>query len=415
MSGDLAIDLERLRAEIDHLATFSDAPAPAVTRVLYTATDRAARAWLLERFEEAELTVRSDALGNTFARWEGDAPELAPVATGSHADAIPHSGRFDGTVGVLGALEALRALRREGFRPRRSLELILFTAEEPTRFGIGCLGSRAMVGLLAPDDLRALRDGDGVPLDEARQSAGFGGDLRDVRLPERAYGAFLELHIEQGPILEREGVPLGVVTAIAAPATLEVAFEGEGGHAGAVLMRARRDALAAAAEAVLAVEAAARGSGSEDTVATVGRIAVHPDAVNAIPSRATFTVDCRDIDGERRDAVLHEIREACRSVAAKRGVSCDVRVVNADPPAACDPEVIAAVERAGEEAGLATMRQVSRAYHDALFMARICPTGMLFVPCRDGVSHRPDEHVEPAWLEAGVRGLAGALRRSSAA
>lgn len=405
------VDVPRLLGELERLASFSDAPAPAVTRILYTPSDRAARAYLIERFEAAGLAVRTDPLGTTFARWEGREPELAPVATGSHADAIPHSGRYDGTVGVLGALEAVRALQRSGVRPRRPIELILFTAEEPTRFGIGCLGSRAMAGLLTSGELRTLRDEAGVSLEEARREAGFDGDLDDVRLPEGAYRTFLELHIEQGPILEQRGIPVAAVTAIAAPATLEVTLDGEGGHAGAVLMPARRDALAAAAEAVLEVERAARQQGGEDTVATVGRLEVHPGAVNAIPARARFSVDCRDVDGARRDRVLETIRGACRAVAERRGVRCRIEVVNADPPAECDPEVIAAVEASARGAGMASARLVSRAYHDALFMARLCPTGMLFVPCRDGVSHRPDEHVEPQWLESGVRVLAGTLLR----
>ena len=403
------VDRARLTREIEELATFSDAPAPAVTRVVYTATDLAARARLTELAVDAGLAVREDPIGNTFFRWEGGEPDLPAVATGSHVDAIPHAGRFDGVVGLLGGLEAIRALRADGYRPRRSIELILFTAEEPTRFGIGCFGSRAMAGALGPDDLRALADGEGRAFDDVRRAAGFAGELRDVRVPQNAYHAFVELHIEQGPLLERRNHDIGVVTAIAAPATLHVTIDGEGGHAGAVLMADRRDALVAAADVVRAVDRIARTEGGDDTVATVGILDVHPAAVNSIPSRVFLTVDARDVDGDRRDRVLDALRASFDDVASERRVQIDARTVNADPPAACAPRVREAVERAADELGAARLPMVSRAYHDALFMAQTCPTGMIFIPCRGGVSHRPDEYTSPGAIARGAAVLALAL------
>jgi len=406
---DLKIDMVRLTAQLETLATFSDAPAPAVTRVLYTDADLRARAYLKGLIREVGLTVREDALGNLFARWEGTDPALPAVATGSHLDAIPYSGRFDGTVGVLGGLEALRALKAAGFRPRCSLDLILFTAEEPTRFGLGCLGSRAMSGALSPEAVRALRDEGGLNPEEAARRAGFRGALEEVRLPGGSYHAFLELHIEQGPGLEREGVPIGIVTAIAAPATLHLTLAGVGGHAGAVLMQGRRDALVGAAEVVLAVEAAARGTGSEDSVATVGVLDVHPRAVNSVPSRAFLTVDARDTDGARRDGMVAAVEAAAREVARRRGLALSLQTLNADPPAVCAPEVVAAAERGAEVAGCGYVKLVSRAYHDTLFMARVCSSGMIFIPSKGGVSHRPDESSAPEDVARGVRVLAEAL------
>ena len=244
---------------------------------------------------------REDAVGNTFARWTGTEPDLPAVASGSHIDAIPHSGRYDGTVGVLGALEAIRALQAANFRPRRSIELILFTSEEPTRFGLGCLGSRLLSGTLNPDRASALKDDQSATLDEVRAAANFTGPLHLVPMPPDFYHAFVELHIEQGPLLERAGIPIGVVTAIAAPATLNIEIQGEGGHAGAVLMPHRRDAFTAAAEIALAVESAAKSTGAVDTVATVGICEVFPGAVNSIPSRVRLTTDVRgDIALDRR-------------------------------------------------------------------------------------------------------------------
>src|ERR1700693_6287360 len=216
----ITIDRDRLLSEIDALASFSDAEAPAVTRIVFTPTDLKARVWLKARCEEAGLAVRHDPLSNTFARWTRSDPTLPPIGTGSHIDAIPNAGKYDGVVGVLGGLEAIRALQRSGFRPRRSIELLTFTSAEPTRFGIGCLGSRMVFGTLSPEEAQRLKDDNGASLDEVRKRAGLVGNLESVRLPRAYYEAFLELHIEQGPQLERERIPIGVVTGIAAPASL---------------------------------------------------------------------------------------------------------------------------------------------------------------------------------------------------
>ena len=253
---------------------------------------------------EAGLAITEDAIGNTFARWQGSEPELAPIGTGSHIDAIPNAGLYDGCVGVLGGLEAIRVLQQLGFKPRRSIELVIFTAEEPTRFGIGCLGSRMMAGVLTPEQARTLRDKEDRGLEELRAAAGFTGTLESVVLPPGRFEKFIELHIEQGPMLEQEGIDVGLVTHIAAPASMRILIEGEGGHAGARLMPGRKDALAAAAELILALEAAAQSTGAIDTVATVGICDVFPGAVNSIPSRVRLETDIRDIDAARRDGVI---------------------------------------------------------------------------------------------------------------
>ena len=212
------VDGHRLESEIEALASISDAEAPAVTRIVFTPSDFSARAWLAARCEEAGLSLRHDPIGNTFARWTGSGPALPAVGTGSHIDAIPNAGKYDGVVGVLGGLEAIRALQRAGFRPRHSIELLVFTAEEPTRFGIGCLGSRMLSGTLSAEAARQLKDREGASLDQVRESANLHGELEAVKLPSAYYKAFVELHIEQGPVLERQRIPLGVVTSIAAPA-----------------------------------------------------------------------------------------------------------------------------------------------------------------------------------------------------
>lgn len=403
------INAGRISRELETLAEFSDAPAPAVTRIVFSETDLRARAWYRSLCEEAGLAVRVDAVGNTFARWRGAEDAAPAIATGSHIDAIPHSGRYDGTVGVLGGLEAIRALRSSGFVPRRSIELILFTSEEPTRFGIGCLGSRLMAGVLDASVDSSLKDAQGKTLSEVRGDAGFTGDLESVRLTPGCYDAFVELHIEQGPLLERRGVAIGAVTAIAAPASLRITIEGQGGHAGAVLMPDRHDAFLAAAQIALALEAAARGTGSLDSVATNGVCNIHPGAINSIPSRVVLEADIRDIDRDRRDGMIAALEEACASVAQLRGVSVGTEFINRDAPALCEARIVETIARVCETAGLSCDRMVSRAYHDTLFMARICPASMIFIPCFQGYSHRPDEYASAEAIGQGTKVLAETL------
>jgi len=411
---NLAINSERMLSEIETLAAISDAEPPAVTRIVFTATDRKARSWLKERCEAAGLLVREDAIGNTFVRWVGSDPGAPAVGTGSHIDAIPNAGKYDGVVGVLGGLEAIRALQSSGFRPKSSVELLVFTSEEPTRFGIGCLGSRLLSGTLSAEAARKLTDKDGESVDEVRRKAGLQGELQDVKLPRGYYKAFVELHIEQGPLLEREHIPLGIVTKIAAPASARISIEGAGGHAGAALMPERRDALCAAAEVILAIENAARTSGSNDTVATVGMCDVFPGAVNSIPSRVRISVDIRDTDLARRDSVMKAVEQSSQSIAAKRHVAIHTELLNADAPADCDREIVETLSEASREHGLNFLPMISRAYHDSLFISRIAPVAMLFIPCHNGYSHRPDEYASIEDIARGTLVLAETLSRLSA-
>lgn len=405
----IEVDRDRLAAEIEGLGSISEAEPPVVTRIVFSPADLKARAWLIAGCEKAGLAVRQDAIGNIFARWTGSEPSAAAVGTGSHIDAIPNAGKYDGVVGVLGGLEAIRSLQRTGFRPKRSIELLVFTSEEPTRFGIGCLGSRLLSGTMTPDAARKLADKDGASLDEVRRSAGYTAPLEDVKLRDGYYKAFVELHIEQGPLLEQQKIPLGIVTSIAAPASIRLLIEGAGGHAGAVLMPDRRDALCAASELILGIENAAKTSGAADTVATVGICDVFPGAVNSIPSRVHLTLDIRDTNLGRRDAVMRAIETAEKTIATKRQVAIREEIVNADAPAQCAPTIVEALSEASAKHSLASMKMVSRAYHDSLFISRIAPVAMLFIPCRNGYSHRPDEYASPEDIARGVLVLAETL------
>jgi ureidoglycolate amidohydrolase len=402
----IEVDDDRLSQEIEDLAKISEAEPPVVTRIVFTPADLKARAWMKARCQSAGLVIREDAIGNTFARWLGSDASAPIVGTGSHIDAIPNAGRFDGVVGVLGGLEAIRALQRAGFHPKHSIELLVFTSEEPTRFGIGCLGSRLLSGTLSADEATKLTDKNGASVQEVREQAGFTGELREARLPPNYYKAFIELHIEQGPILERERVPLGIVERIAAPASLMITIEGSGGHAGGVLMPDRKDALCTAAELILALEQAARSSGAVDTVATVGICDVFPGAINSIPARVRLSADVRDTNLSRRDEVLRTLEQACQATSKKRRIVVHCELLNADAPAESSPEVVAALRQACEKHRFKHLPMTSRAYHDSLFMSRIAPIAMLFIPCRKGYSHRPDEYASPQDIARGTLVLA---------
>eukprot|EP00898_Chlorokybus_atmophyticus_P000391 jgi/Chlat1/1352/Chrsp119S01763 len=419
------VDIRSLAQQIMNLSLYSSTPPPSVTRVLYTDEDIAARKYIKQLMQAAGLNVQEDAVGNIFGRWEGEQPELGAVGTGSHIDAIPLAGRFDGVVGVLGGIEALAALKRSGFKPRRSLEVVMFTSEEPTRFGVGCSGSRLMAGL---DSIREYLmhklDKDNMTFFEAATYAGYHiaqhdeEALRSVEVPSGAYDAFVELHIEQGPLLEQEDVPIGIVTAIAAPAGLKVEFHGFGGHAGAVLMPYRNDAGLAAAELALAVEAHVLATQSNDTVGTTGRVELLPGAVNSIPRDAYLEIDVRDINGDRRNSVVESIITSAHDIAERRKVQHKIEasyfsIVNQDPPAICGEAVVRAAEEAAIDLGLAYKKMVSRAYHDSLFMARIAPTGMIFIPCHKGISHRPDEFASDNHILQGVHVLALTMAKLS--
>ena len=402
-----------LQRRIDELSLITEAKPPAVTRVLFSDADLRGRDYVAGLCQSAGLSLRVDAVGNMFARWVGSVPDAAAVATGSHIDAIPNAGKFDGVVGVLGGITAIEALQEAGFKPMRSIEVVVFTAEEPTRFGIGCLGSRMLAGALPLDKVAALRDPEGQSLEDLRHRADLTEPLETVALPENFYSAFVELHIEQGPLLERENIPIGIVQAIAGPSAYRVKIAGEGGHAGAVLMPERHDASLAAAELALAVEKAALASGSPDTVATTGKWEIFPNAINSVPCDVMLEIDLRDTCLGTRDRALMLMREASDEIAARRGVKMAWDEINSDPPAEGDPRTIAITEDVALKLDLATKRMVSRAYHDSLFMARICPTTMIFIPCKNGYSHRPEEHSDPAHIAAGTRVLAGTLARLS--
>jgi hydantoinase/carbamoylase family amidase len=401
-----------LHAAIARLAEFNDDPAAGgITREVFTPTYRAGLDFVIGLMRDAGLETRLDAFGNLFGRWAGSDPDAAAVLTGSHVDTTLNAGRYDGVVGVLGAIEAVRSLRAAGAHPRRSVEVIAFAGEEP-RFGTGCIGSRAMMGQLDRADLDRLHDRDGTSLAAALAEAGFDPDrIADARLdPERVH-AFVELHIEQGAVLESHGEPIGVVEAIAAPHDFRVTLRGAATHSGATPMRLRRDALAGAAEAMLVLERLALDSSSGATVGTVGVLRARPGAINVVPGEVELDVDVRDSDLTAREHTIDVFLAAAGQIAQRRGLELEVTPIVEDTPAPCAPLVVDAAVAACEELGLPFRRMTSGAYHDAMVLAAGVPIGMIFVPSAKGISHHPDEHTAAEDIDRGVDVLAGTLAR----
>ena len=397
----------RLDDRIAELAQINDeATGTGITREVYTPSYTRSVALVSSWMEQAGLVTREDAAGNLFGRLEGSDPQLPALLTGSHFDTTLDAGRYDGVLGVLGAIEAVERLPE---RPRRSIEVIGFAGEEP-RFGAGCVGSRAMIGALSRADLDRMIDRHGISVATAMTSVGLDPDtIGQAQIDPTAYSGHLELHIEQGPELEAAGISVGVVERIAAPHDLRLTITGMARHAGSTPMRARHDAFMAACEISLAVESLARDSRSGTGVGTVGVIRIEPGAVNVIPGRATIDIDIRDSDLDARTEVVDGVLVTIRDVGERRGVEIEIETTVHDSPAACDPEIVAAVRGACETGRISWQAMTSGAYHDAMVLGAQLPMGMIFVPSRDGLSHHPDEFTAPEELELGVRVLAGAL------
>ena len=404
-----------IEEQLDALATINRDPAAGgITREVFTDEYTQANDHVAGLMRSAGLEVRADAFGNLFGRLPGRDPGLPAVLTGSHIDTTLNAGRYDGVLGVIGAIEALRALQDAGWEPQRSVEVVAFAGEEP-RFGSGCLGSRALTGDLTRSELDTMRDRDGISVADAMRAVGLDPDrVGEVRLDITSVHAFVELHIEQGSVLEAAEIPIGVVTGIAAPHDLLVTVHGEAAHAGATPMTMRHDAFAAAAEGAVLLERLAQTSTSGSTVATIGVVNVRPGAINVIPAGAELHVDIRDHDLPARTAVLDAFRAGLEEIASRRGVKIEVETIRYDKPAASARRIVLAARAACEELGEPYLDVISGAYHDAMVLSPHVPIGMIFVPSVGGISHSPLEYTAPEDLDRGVRVLAGTLRQLAA-
>ena len=372
-----------------------------VSRFAWTPELADANAWLVQRLEELGLEAEVDQAGNVLGRW--DEGEGTAVLVGSHLDTVPRGGRYDGALGVLAALEVARSLKRARATLRRPLWVVSFNDEEGGRFQTGMLGSRAFVGDLDLEDWRAR----GVA--DAMAAAGFDFDrLAEARGIDRV-GAYLELHIEQGPVLEQEGIDIGIVTAISGLLGLHVRLTGEANHAGTTPMASRRDALAGASRVVLALRDEARER--RDMTANVGILSVAPGGFNVIPGRAEFTIDVRAGDPVSFDRAERFVRETLERVASEEQLELEVAETHRKQPTPLDPELQDVLEDAAAAEGATVRRMPSGAGHDAMVLAKHVPAAMLFVPSRAGISHSPDEYTTPEHCALGARVLARAVAR----
>jgi beta-ureidopropionase / N-carbamoyl-L-amino-acid hydrolase len=401
----VTIDGERLLADLEALAKVGDTGDGGNCRLALTDDDAGGRELVTGWMRALALDVRVDRIGNVVATRAGTDPGLAPVMTGSHIDTVRTGGRYDGTLGVLAGLEVVRALDDAGTPTRRPLAVAFFTDEEGSRFAPDMLGSLVYVGGMPLEDALDIVAIDGAVLGEELERIGWAGD---ASVPGPAPHAYVELHIEQGPLLEEQGVTIGAVTGVQGISWQELTLTGQSNHAGTTPMRLRHDAGYVAADVAAFVRRLASDLGG-DQVGTVGRLALHPDLVNVVAARATLTVDLRNTDDGRLAEAETRLREHVETVAVGEGVGAEWRRLARFEPVAFDPAVVERVERAAEARGHRVMRMPSGAGHDAQMLARVCPTGMVFVPSRAGISHNPAEFTEPADLAAGCQVLADVL------
>jgi len=395
---------------VDGLARHTDGPG--LTRLYLSPAHRAVAEATLDLMRGAGLKARIDALGTVVGRRDGADPGGPALLIGSHLDSVVDAGRYDGPLGVIAGLVALEELQREGVALPFAVELLAFGDEENVRFPTNLSTSYALAGRYDPAWLDG-RDAAGTSLREALEA--FGGDPAGIpalaRRREDVLG-YLEVHIEQGPLLEAQGLPVGVVSAIAGVMRARVEVVGEAGHAGTVPMGMRRDALAAAAEMIGAIERI--GSEGAGTVATVGVASVRPGAVNVIPARVDFALDARAPEDAARRTLVAAITEACGGIAARRGVRFAIETTMDSPATPMDPRLAALLEDAVREAGVPPLRLLSGAGHDAVAMAQLAPAAMLFVRCKGGVSHNPAESITAEDADVAVRVLVTAVRRLAA-
>jgi len=402
----MRIDAGLLERQLDQLYAIGAEPTGGAYRPLYSAAWAEACDQVERWMKEAGLTVQRDAVGNIWGRFEGSGGGKA-VVTGSHVDTVRRGGRLDGALGITAGLAALRALIEARGKPKRPLELLVVCEEEGSRFATNFWGSRAIIGAIGPREADTVTDAEGVTLARAMRERGFSPENISSAARDDL-GAFVELHIEQGAVLETERVPLAVVTTIAGGVHLEIVVTGRSDHAGTTPMDLRRDALAGAAAMIQAVQSIAAALG-RPAVATVGKLSVEPGQINVVPGRVTFTVDLRHSDLGGRRALEERIRSLCTTIASERGLGIEIRTLHERPPVPMDGAVRQVLERAATEAGIVPAALVSGAGHDAQVLAARCAVGMLFVPSIGGRSHCPEEATDPTHLALGTRVLARAL------
>jgi beta-ureidopropionase / N-carbamoyl-L-amino-acid hydrolase len=401
---NLTIDPERLWGDLMETARIGATAKGGICRLTLTDLDRQVRDWFRTQAEALGCTVAIDDMGNMFARREGTRTDVPPIAFGSHLDTQPTGGKFDGALGVLAALEAMRTLVRAGYETFAPIEVVNWTNEEGARFAPAMLASGVFAGVFTREHAAARADRDGAKFGDALDEIGYRGPQACGAHP---LSAFFELHIEQGPYLEAEGKEIGVVTGVQAMRWYEVTVTGQDSHAGTTPMPRRRDALVGAVRLVAVVDAAARAHAN--AVGTVGRMEVKPGSPNVIPGEVFFTIDLRCPDPAVLDEIERDIAENAAHTGQSLGLDIVVKTIWTQPPQPFHPDCIAAVRTAAEVSGYSTRDMISGAGHDAAYVARVVPASMIFVPCKDGISHNEAEYSSKEQCAAGAQVLLQAV------
>jgi allantoate deiminase len=377
--------------ELGEIGSTPNKPEEGVTRLSLSLEDLKARQYIIDVMKEAGLEVRVDAVGNIIGKLEGTDVGTPVVLTGSHIDTVVQGGKFDGALGVLGAIEAVRSIKESGLKLTHSIEVVSFTDEEGTRFGTGYIGSKAMVGCLE-DEIFNLKDEQGITCGEAfRQAQLDPTSYKDAIRKEEEIKAYIEMHIEQGRVLEDQGLSVGIVTDIQGPVWMEVHFQGNPDHAGATPMNLRKDAGLSMAELMLDVEKIAR---KHRGVGTVGKIQIEPGGVNIIPGKAVLSIDLRHVDKGIRTEMVKAVNDSISTICKKRDIEANIEIKKEVDPASCSREVIEVIEQSCAELQVPTMKLQCGAGHDSLMMTKQTKMGMIFVRSKDGFSHNPKEWTE---------------------
>jgi beta-ureidopropionase / N-carbamoyl-L-amino-acid hydrolase len=408
---NLRIDGDRLWASLMDMAKIGATPKGGVCRLALTDLDRQGRDLLIDWAKAIGCTASVDRVGNIFVRREGTRPDLPAVATGSHLDSQPTGGKFDGVYGVLAGLEVLRTLHDSKIETERALEVVVWTNEEGSRFSPAMMGSGAYAGVFPLADVEAKTDIDGKRFDAELEAIGYRGD---APVGGRNIGAYFEAHIEQGPILEAENKTIGIVTGAQGQRWYEVTVTGQEAHAGPTPMKRRKDALVGAARMIDAVNRIGLDH-QPSACATVGFVQSFPNSRNTIPGRVFFTVDFRHPDDARLSSMDRALKAECARIAEAAGLELAIEDFWYFPPTPFTPALVEAVRGGAKAFGYDAMEIVSGAGHDAVYMARVCPTAMIFVPCADGISHNEIEDAKPSDLTAGANVLLRAMLAASRA
>lgn len=377
-----------------------------MNRIAYLEAEQAALKYMIRQMEVENMDVYIDTIGNVIARREGTDPKLPAVACGSHIDTVYNGGKYDGAVGVIAGLEVIRILNEENITTKHPIELIIFACEESARFGVATIGSKAMAGNITYEELDKLTDRNGISFFDALEAQGLDGFCLDEVVREaQSLKAFYELHVEQGLVLEHEKKEIGVVSGIAAPTRFNVTITGQAAHSGATPMWLRKDAFTAAAELVLFVEEAARAEALNGTVATIGSAQVFPNAMNVVPGEVHLQIDIRGIFQASKDTVVMALKKQMKEIKRKRELDIELTELSNDPPVKLASHIVESIRETCVSLDIPYLEMPSGAGHDAMNMAEICPTGMIFIPSQGGISHNKHEYTAMEDIVKGIHVL----------